>query len=160
MTLMAVVREFLDGEQIVATDANQPDTVFFRFEGEQLTWQCFVDVREDLHQVLVYSVYPDKVPTLRRLNAAEYLTRINYGLPVGNFEMDLTDGEVRFKASLDCSGDRLSVALMRQLIRASATLTDRFAEGLRLVAEQAVSPIEAVRITEGRDPHPQAVDQP
>ena len=37
MTLMAVVREFLDGERIVATDANQPDTVFFRIEGEQLT---------------------------------------------------------------------------------------------------------------------------
>ena len=32
-----------------------------------------------------------------REKIAEYLTRANYGLQIGNFEMDLRDGEIRFK---------------------------------------------------------------
>lgn len=30
---------------------------------------------------------------------AEFLTRANYGLVFGNFEMDMHDGEIRYKPS-------------------------------------------------------------
>lgn len=39
-----------------------------------------------------------------REKAAEYLTRANYGLRMGNFELDFRDGEIRFK-SFCRSGD-------------------------------------------------------
>jgi len=31
----------------------------------------------------------------------EFLTRANYGLNIGNFEMDFQDGEIRFKTAID-----------------------------------------------------------
>lgn len=53
------------------------------------------------------------VPEDRRLALAEFLTRANYGLFIGNFEMDWQDGEVRYKTSIDVAGDRLSTALVQ-----------------------------------------------
>lgn len=153
VALMPVVREFLTEESIVAADANQPDTVFFRLESDDLTWDCFIDVREDVQQILVYSVIPGRVPPIRRLSVAEYLTRANYGLPIGNFEIDLVDGEVRFKTSLDCGGDRLSIPLVRQLVRANATATERYARGLQLVGDGEAAPLDALRIAEGGAPN-------
>ena len=48
----------------------------------------------------IYGVVPERVPADRRAAMAELLTRINFGLILGNFELDLDDGEIRFKASL------------------------------------------------------------
>lgn len=38
-----------------------------------------------------------------RTEVAKYLTMANYGLYRGNFEMDLSDGEIRYKYLVDCS---------------------------------------------------------
>ena len=33
---------------------------------------------------------------IKRQDIAEYLTRANYGMVMGNFEMDYSDGEIRY----------------------------------------------------------------
>lgn len=35
---------------------------------------------------------------------ADFLCRVNYEIPYGNFEPDMTDGEVRFRCFVDCDG--------------------------------------------------------
>jgi len=44
----------------------------------------------------------------------KFLTRANYGMMIGNFEMDFTDGEIRYKTSIDVEGDKLSSALIKR----------------------------------------------
>ncbi len=39
----------------------------------------------------------------QRVEAAKYLTMANYGLYRGNFEMDMSDGEIRYKYLVDCT---------------------------------------------------------
>ena len=46
-------------------------------------------------------------PEEMRVPMAEFLTRANYGLRIGNFEMDFEDGEVRYKSSVDFEGIEL-----------------------------------------------------
>jgi hypothetical protein len=67
--------------------------------GEHGSWLLVGQAHEDAGSLAVYSVLPVHVPEERRTAVALLLARINYGLIIGNFELDLDDGEVRFKAS-------------------------------------------------------------
>jgi hypothetical protein len=44
------------------------------------------------------------IPESSREDASEFLVRTNWNLSLGNFEMDLADGEVRFKTSFFFKG--------------------------------------------------------
>src|SRR5829696_8831933 len=57
--------------------------------------------RTQAHDLLVR---PGKVAEEHRTAMAVRLARINYGLGLGNFVIDLSDDEVRFKASIDFGG--------------------------------------------------------
>lgn len=70
-------------------------------QGETSRWPCMVVVREEERQVLVYSSAPFFIPEARRGAAMVWLTRANHGLTIGNFELDLDSGEVRYKTSRD-----------------------------------------------------------
>jgi hypothetical protein len=76
---------------------------------------------------------PLRAPTTTRLATQEFVTRANYGLVIGNFEMDLDDGEVRFKASLDLHGEPLTTPLLRALAEATLTTMRRYLPGLLAV---------------------------
>ena len=65
-------------------------------------------IRVDLEEFLFYAVAPIKTPDEVRPAVSEYVTRANYGLRIGNFELDYGDGEVRYKSSLNFEGQDLS----------------------------------------------------
>jgi len=71
----------------------------------------------------------------QKVGVALYLTRANYGLVIGNFELDLDDGEVRLKASIDVEGATLTEALVDHLVIAGAVTTDRYIPGLQAVID-------------------------
>jgi hypothetical protein len=70
----------------------------------------------------------------------EYLTRINYGLIIGNFEMDFDDGEIRYKTSIDVEDDPLTPALIRPVIYVNLLNMDRFLPGLEAVLTGELTP--------------------
>lgn len=75
---------------------------------------------------------------------AEFLTRANYGMLIGNFEMDFTDGEIRYKTSIDVEGDRLTSPLMQQIVYANVRTMDRYLPGIRKVIETDLTPAEII----------------
>jgi hypothetical protein len=120
------------------------ETLKLNFQGDSAAWRCYAHVRRDGTQFAFYSVCPQQIPLERRAAVAEYITRANFGLIVGNFEMDWSSGEVRFKTSLDVEGDRLSVALVRQLVEANVSLMDLYLPGILSVCKDEISPAEAI----------------
>ncbi|MCB9529439.1 MAG: YbjN domain-containing protein [bacterium] len=114
------------------------------FRGESGQWTCYARVRGAHEQVCFYSVCPINVPEAQRGAVGEYLHRANYGMIIGNFEMDFSDGEVRYKTSLDVEGDRLTVALVRQLVIANVMMMDRYLPGLMAVTYGDVTPAAAI----------------
>jgi hypothetical protein len=79
---------------------------------------------------------------------ADFLTRANYGLIVGNFEMDLNDGEVRYKTSIDVEGDELTPALLRNLAYTNVKTMDRYLPGLMSVMYGALTSEQAIHMVE------------
>lgn len=77
---------------------------------------------------------------------AEYLTRANYGLPLGNFEMDFSDGEVRFKTSLDVEGEEymLTPAMIKSLVYSNVLTMDRYLAGMMAVIYGDASPEQEI----------------
>jgi hypothetical protein len=120
------------------------------FRGDSGQWTCYAEAREEQQQFIFYSVCPVNAPEPKRPAAAEFLTRANYGLIVGNFEMDWDDGEIRYKTSIDVEGDRLSSALIRQLVYANVLMMDVYLPGILLVLFGDISPAEVIaRLEEG-----------
>jgi hypothetical protein len=105
---------------------------------------CFAQVRVDLDQFLFYVVMPVRVPEHMRAAVAEYLTRANYGLRIGNFEMDYSDGEVRYKSSLDFEGSELTPALIRNAIYPAVQTMDRYMPGILAVIFGGKQPEDAI----------------
>lgn len=119
------------------------------FAGENGELRCYAQIRTDLQQFLFYVIAPVKAPEEVRAAVAEYITRANYGLRIGNFEMDYSDGEVRYKSSLDFEDETLTPALIKNTIYPAVQTMDFYLPGLLGVMYGNKTPVEAVQETEG-----------
>lgn len=140
----AAVGAFLkeDGWHPQAMEENYIYRAHFAGRNGEVT--CFAQVRVDLEQFLFYVVMPMRVPADRRVAVAEFLTRANYGLRIGNFEMDFDDGEVRYKSSVDFEAAELTPTLIRNAIYPAVQTMDRYIPGVMTVIYGGKTPAEAV----------------
>jgi hypothetical protein len=130
-----------------------PDRPLLRlpFQGHNGKWNCYAQVRmtKDLEQILFYSVAPLTIPEESRPAVAEFITRANYAMALGNFEMDFSDGEVRFKTSIDVTNVEVVPGLIRPVVYTNCLMMEKYLPGLMSVIYTHVSPEEAVRQIEG-----------
>jgi len=107
-----------------------------------------------------YSYSPVDVPAKRRQAAAEYLTRANFNLRVGNFEMDFDDGQVCFKTSMILEGVRPTAALIREVSFANFRIMDQYLPGLLSVIYGKAQPKAAIEEAERpKEEKPQEEDE-
>lgn len=107
----------------------------FRFgvaiESKLKNLRYFIPVREDAYTV--YAISPieadsDDKDIMKEM--AEFICRANYGLRNGNFELDMSDGEIRYKTYVDCDGVIPSEEVVKGSIIIPAMMFDRYAPGL------------------------------
>ncbi len=79
-----------------------------------------------------------------RLEQQQFVCRANYGMIVGNFEIDLDDGEVRYKTSVDIEGVTATRQLIQNLVAPNVITMDRYLPGLLSVAFGGKHPAEAI----------------
>lgn len=140
-------RFFADEEWPVRPFEDEP-AMEGMFEGEHGEFRVVALADELEERVAIYAVAPEVCPPERRAAVAELLTRANYGMMIGNFELDLDDGEIRYKGSLDVEGVELPVAMLRNLTYSCCTTLDLYRPALRAVLDGAASPREAVDLVE------------
>jgi hypothetical protein len=114
------------------------------FSGTNGNYACFAVIRIDLEQFIFYVQSSVKAPEEMRTAVAEFITRANYGLRIGNFELDMSDGEIRYKSSLDFEGIPLSAALIKNAIYPAVQTMDRYFAGLLQVMYGQNTPEEAI----------------
>lgn len=71
-----------------------------RFYTSTAKWICLIRIDPDEQFCAIYSIFPKMVSVERREETAIVLMGENYDLIHGNFEMDETDGELRFRSTL------------------------------------------------------------
>jgi hypothetical protein len=100
----------------------------------------------DILQIFIQ--YPVLVNEKFRPLAAEFITRANYGLIVGNFEMDMKDGEVRYHISHVMPDGKLEDPTIRRLFGTAMGTADRYFPALMRVLFAGETPEDAVDLAE------------
>lgn len=109
---------------------------------------AFAAIAPDTEQFVIYINFGPSAPSDRMDEIARFLTRANWGLMIGNFEMDYEDGHVRFKSSINFRGTELSETLIRNAILSAMNAVEHYADALidvlasRKDAAQALKDLE------------------
>jgi hypothetical protein len=77
-----------------------------------------------------------------------FVTRANYGLWTGNFELNLRGGEIRYKTNLHLADGELTTEMLTALLRVNADTLDRYLPGIMSVLWNDVSAEDAIGLTE------------
>jgi hypothetical protein len=114
------------------------------YTGKNGDYRCYAVVRVDLEEFLFYTVAPVRVPEAVRPAVAEFVTRANYGMRIGNYELDYSDGEVRYKSSINFEDEVLTEEAIRNAIYPAVQTADRYLPGLLRVSFGGATPLEAI----------------
>ena len=126
--LYDTMRRFFDEDEWFYEEHDDGKAIVSRFRGENGVWACLARVQGPL--VVFYSVLEVHVPQERRDAMAEFLTLANYGLPFGCFEMDYSDGEVRFRTGFLTADIDFTTTHMRNIVYANLLTMDRYLPGI------------------------------
>jgi hypothetical protein len=124
---------------------------FCQFKGENGSWRFYVQGEDESERIVFYSALDTNVPESHIPDLAELITRINFGLWIGNFEIDLSDGELRFKTSIDVRDDldALTREVVERLAYTNVTTFDAYYPALMAVLHGGRSPSEALDLLPG-----------
>jgi hypothetical protein len=158
-TLVDQVRQLLDEEKLKFDEPsipknpdNEPIATFrMPVRGLNGEWICIVRVFPESERILVYSILSENVPLERRQRLAELFIRINYGLVLGNFEMDWDDGEVRYKTSMDLEKIAPTATIVRNLIFSNFFSVDRYLEVIEKAIHSEQSLVDLLAVAEEND---------
>lgn len=143
-SLQAKVEAFFEEDQWQLQPNEGYKALRVSFTGESGEWDCYALPREEEREFLFYSLVPFRVPEEQRQRMAEFICRANFGLTIGNFELDFEDGEVRFKTSIDVTDSELDSPLIRNLVYGNVFTFDRYLPGLLAVMTETASPEEII----------------
>ena len=119
------------------------------FQGDSGKWTCYARAREQQRQFLFYSVCSVNAPENKLADVAEFISRANYGMAVGNFELDFNDGEIRYKTSIDVDGNQLNFDFIRSLVYTNVMMMDQYLPGIMSVIQGEMEAEEAILRVEG-----------
>lgn len=78
-------------------------------------------------------------------DVAVFLTRVNFGLKYGNFELDYRDGEIRYQYAVDCHGGMmLTDEIIGRAVYVPALMFQKYGDGLLAVLFGISSPEETI----------------
>jgi hypothetical protein len=145
----ALYQYFTSADWDFALDDAIP-ALLLRYRGQNGEWDCVAEAHDDDAQFIFYSECPVSIPAEKRPQLMEFLGRANSGLVIGNFEMDLNTGLVRFRTSLDVMGARLDHALVHNVVRWSVGMMDHYLPGIHDILAGKTSAAEAILAIEGQ----------
>lgn len=149
LTAFETLRGFLEEDGWYPQRLADSYTLRMGFAGTHGQTTCFAQIDLERQLFLFYVVAPVKVPELLRGAVAEFVTRANYGLRIGNFEMDYRDGEVRYKSVLTFEGAGLGATPIHNVIYPAVQTMDHYLPGLMSVIYGGREPAGAIQEIEG-----------
>jgi hypothetical protein len=144
----AIINFFTEDDWAYTKIQGEP-TLRLAFQGQNGKWTCYAKAREQQQQFVFYSICPVNVPETKNLAIAEFIARANFGMIIGNFELDFTDGEIRYKTSIDVEGANLTFPQIKRLVYANVMMMDQYLPGIMSVIDSDVEPKDAIAQIEG-----------
>jgi hypothetical protein len=106
-------------------------------------------VLEASSRFVMYAILAPRAAEAVRAEVADFLLRANYGLPDGNFEMDPSTGDVRFKIGVDFCGLSLPALMVRNAILDAGTAIENYGPAIARLLRGEIGAAEAIAMAEG-----------
>lgn len=95
--------------------------------------KMYIKVKEDFYLVQAEALINGDPENLGEL--LKYLAMANFGLIVGNFEIDVEDGEIRYKTYVPCEDlETLPKPIIEESIFCPCRMFDRYGNGIAALA--------------------------
>ncbi len=134
-TLLERMAEWLDANEWQYDSHPEKDYISTTCKLKDVAARVFVEFADsdEWHRALAFTSYPVRVPEARRTAVADALNRINYSLVYGSFEMDMDDGEVRFRTVVESDTD-MNDAMFERVLNSNLAVADRHFAPLMAIA--------------------------
>jgi hypothetical protein len=120
------LKHHLDKSKIEYAVLDENKAIGFPTRTEKGSFNCLAIIDDNLDRFVFYTDLNVVIPANRRTAMCEMLTRINCGLILGNFEMDMEEGVIRFKTSIDVEGGKLIDKFIENMISTNLSVVDAY----------------------------------
>jgi hypothetical protein len=150
--LLETVRDYLEADNFACSLHEQAGFVECGFRGKNGLFVVRIAAAVNPLSLGVLVRIPLVVPDDRRLDMAEAVTRVNYGLLLGSFDFNLTDRTLRFRNSMPVADGTLTQEQFRRLLYAALASVNRYDRAFnRLLFADGLSAAEVVAEVEMAD---------
>ena len=120
-----IIKEFLKSQKWQFTQVKGENVLLFGIDGINGKFQCIANLIKKEKRFIFFSVCGANTPPNKKQSMLELLNYLNYELFFGNFEMDLEEGEIRFRTSISLKNIELNQNLIEELIMTSIITMDK-----------------------------------
>jgi hypothetical protein len=142
-TLLASVRAMLDARSYTYHQVDEQSLTLTQ-RSQHGTYALYVTTNDETDFVGLMATYGSRIPESRRVHVAEALSRINLLLWLGNFELDFSEGELRFRIGIDVEDGLVSETMLSNMLGATLHSMDRYHIALMRIAFGEVEPTVAL----------------
>lgn len=139
-----VLRAFFASEGIDVETADDGRVMRVAFQGENGRFLGFVRAGDAAGVLALYTLCPIEVPAERMSDALELVARLNATSVLGNLEIDVDSGALRYKTSIDVEGAELTEDLVANLVWSNVASLDRMLPAITAVVVKGAKPRDAV----------------
>jgi hypothetical protein len=136
--------ECLNEDGVNFASREQDGAIMAGFGGEHGPVHLLARVDGERNVLALTFRLPLTVPEEKRIEMAEAITRANYGIVVGNFEMDMRDGELNYKVAVPIDDAMLSQAQFRHCMGAALRTIQRYLPAYYRIVFSGTCPEEAI----------------
>ena len=104
-------------------DSQKSHYLSLRMRNKQLDCSYLFRVQEKNKLLAVYGILPFLIPESHQSAAMLLITQINYDMMIGNLEMDVDDGEIRYKNAIDIEAVGLDDDILEHLLQSIIAMT-------------------------------------
>ena len=105
---------------------------------------CFLRVDKEFPIISIQSRFQCRVPEEKRAVMLEFANRANCNVWLGHFEVDLSDGEVRFRTVVNLADGVLTTGMLGAMLYANVYTVDRYLTGAMGILWNDLDPEDAI----------------
>lgn len=90
--------------------------------------------------LIVLAQCAPRVDEKQRIHAAEYLTRVNYELYLGHFQLDLDTGDIMYRISQSLGDDELPKDIIGKSLWMPLAMFKKYEDGLNSITSRIATP--------------------
>jgi len=104
-------------------DSQKSYHLSLRMRHKQINCGYLFRVQEKNKLLAVYGILPFLIPESYQSAAMLLITQINYDMLIGNLEMDVNDGEIRYKNAIDVEAVGIDNEIIEHLLQSVVAMT-------------------------------------